>query len=422
MPEVVTWEGMHVPLPADMDPKWVANRLLRLTDSAKFTAFRWKRDGLYAGDVVGCVQIGKLRINILPKLETPEPLRDKLFLLNLLRAAGYIKSAHTGESDVRADSVDILEIVISELAQEMIWALRKGEPRRYEQICEDSLVVRGRIEFMRLSTRLPGLATIPVKHSPLISNNILSSIIKGIALFLHRTTSNMKNRQTLSYILSKLHTTDKKEITTAQIDRLVISRNESHWLRTLEIGRLLLSGQSPDPTFSGKNRAFSLLFPMQHLYERSVRSVLTKALAKSEVSVDRQGRTKFLLKDKDSQKGIIGLRPDYVLTKRGAVIAIADAKWKRVSETAKAHGILRDDFYQIYAYIKKYKVLEAFILTPKAPWMQKIWTKTYLDNNSPAKIHIVGIDLESLISRLHTVRSLSYKALNDTLNDFLKSS
>ncbi|MDA3136559.1 hypothetical protein HG619_14945 [Pseudomonas syringae] len=163
---------------------------------------------------------------------------------------------------------------------------------------------------MRLSTRLPGSATIPVKHSPFISNNILSTTIQGIALFLHRTTSSIKNRQTLSYILSKLPTTDKKEITTAQIDKLIISRNESHWRKTLEIGRLLLSGQSPDPTFGGKNRAFSLLFPMQHLYERSVRSVLTKVFSESEVSIHRQGRSKFLLKDKDSQKILL----DYVQT------------------------------------------------------------------------------------------------------------
>ncbi|NAT36771.1 hypothetical protein CU661_03445, partial [Pseudomonas syringae pv. actinidifoliorum] len=69
-------------------------------------------------------------------------------------------------------------------------------------------------------------------------------------------------------------------------------------------------------------------------------------------------KSKFLLTDKDSQKGVIGLRPDYILKKEEVTIAIADAKWKRVSETGKAHGILREDFYQLYAYIKKYEVLE----------------------------------------------------------------
>ncbi|MDA3136558.1 hypothetical protein HG619_14940 [Pseudomonas syringae] len=63
----------------------------------------------------------------------------------------------------------------------------------------------------------------------------------------------------------------------------------------------------------------------------------------------------MLVERQRQSKDIIGLRPDYILTKRGDVIAVADAKWKRVSETGKAHGILRDDFYQIYAYIKNMK-------------------------------------------------------------------
>ncbi|NAT24255.1 hypothetical protein CU665_15815 [Pseudomonas syringae pv. actinidifoliorum] len=284
---------MPIPLPAYMDPKWVADRLLRLTDSAKFTAFRWKRNGLYAGEVVGCVQIGKLRINILPKLDTPEPSRDKLFLVNLLRSAGYLNSTYTNESDVRANSIDILEVMISELAQEMVRALKKGEPRRYEQMYEDSQVVKGRIEFTRLSTQLPSATTIPVKHSPLTNSNILSSTIKGIAYFLHRTTLNKKNRQTLSYILSKLPLIETREITTSQIDSLKLSRNEHHWTRTLAVGRLLLSGQSPDPTFGGKNKAFSLLFPMQHLYERSVRNILINVLAKSDISINQQKNQNF---------------------------------------------------------------------------------------------------------------------------------
>lgn len=411
---------MPIPLPADMDSRWVADRLIRLTDSAKFTAFRWKRNGLYAGQVVGCVQLGKLRINILPKLDTPDAQRDKLFLLNILRSAGYLNLSYLSEAEVRADSIDILEAMISELAREIILGLRKGEPRRYERALEDSLVIKGRVEFSRLSTRLPGTTAIPVSHSLLSNKNTLTSIIKSIAFFLHRITNNSINRNMLSQILSRLSTTEKKEFTTQHIDRIVLSRNELHWARTLEIGRLLLSGQSPDPTFGGKNKAFSLIFPMQYLYERALRKILNTALEKGEFAVCHKKKSTYLLLDVENEKGVIGLRPDYILDKDGNSIAVADAKWKRVRETGTAHGISRDDLYQIYAYIKKYGVLNAFIFTPRAPWMPINWSKTYLDTNSTAKIHVLGIDLESLMSRARNIKTVSYSLLTQALLDHLR--
>ena len=206
MPEVTTWEGMPIPLPADVDPRWFAERLMRLTESAPFTAFRWKKGGLHAAEAVGCVQLGRFRINILPKLDTVEPNRDKSFLLNLLRSAGYLSSLYQGTANVRAENLDPLEAMIFEVAMGMTRALREGYPRRYEPTCEDSPVLRGRIDFTRLSTRLPGSAIVPIRYSPLSMNNQLAEVIKGIASFLHQITRSGVNRQTLGVVLASLFT------------------------------------------------------------------------------------------------------------------------------------------------------------------------------------------------------------------------
>ncbi|MGC5686127.1 McrC family protein [Pseudomonas haemolytica] len=419
MPEVTTWEGMPVPLPLDVEPRWFADRLMRLTDSAPFTAFRWKRGGLYAAEVVGCVQLGRIRINILPKLDTPEPDRDKSFLLNLLRSAGYLSYLHQGSAEVRAETLDPLEAMISEVVTEMANALREGHPRRYEEVREDSPVLRGRIDFTRLSTRLPGSAIIPIRHSPLGLNNKLAQVVKGIATFLHRITRSAVSRQRLGIVLSNLSPVENKIVSVAEVDAIVLSRYEMRWSKTLTVGRLLLSGQSPDPTFGGRNQAFSLLFPMQHLYERALRNILVTAIDGTGTGVKSRSESLFLFVDKEDQTGVVRLRPDYIFTRGGEPVAIADAKWKRASEGGIAHGIKREDFYQIHAYLTRYNVSDAVILVPKAPWMPGKWTKSYRDPDTNAQVHLIGVDVEGLVSRSTMAREASYKLLTEMLGSVL---
>ena len=67
--------------------------------------------------------------------------------------------------------------MISEVVKEMIMALREGHPKRYVEVREDSPVLRGQIDFTRLSSRLPGSAVIPTRYSQLGVNNELSQII-----------------------------------------------------------------------------------------------------------------------------------------------------------------------------------------------------------------------------------------------------
>ena len=199
----------------------------------------------------------------------------------------------------------------------------------------------------------------------------------------------------------------------------MLSRYEMRWSKTLAVGRLLLSGQSPDPTFGGRNQAFSLLFPMQHLYERALRNILAAAIDGSGTSVKSRSEPLFLFVDEEDKSGIVRLRPDYVFTRGGKPIAIADAKWKRASESGAAHGIKREDFYQIHAYLTRYKVSEAVILVPKAPWMPEAWTKSYRDADTNARVHLIGVDVEGLVSRSAKAREVSYELLTQMLGSVL---
>lgn len=58
------------------------------------------------------------------------------------------------------------------------------------------------------------------------------------------------------------------------------------------------------------------------------------------------------------------LRPDIVIRK-GDKTVILDTKWKRLYKSEKNnYGISQEDMYQMYAYSKKYKTSEVWLLYP----------------------------------------------------------
>jgi 5-methylcytosine-specific restriction enzyme subunit McrC len=415
VPVLTTWEGMEIPFPEGFDTRWAGNRLMQVAERSSLSAFRWKKGRLHAAEVVGCVQVGNLRVNILPKLDTAERDRDKDFLLNMLHSAGYLSKPYAGSAEVRQSVADPLEAMVSEVATEMLAALRDGVPRRYEEKREDLSTVRGRIDFSRLSTRLPGDALLPLRHSPLANDNELSQCIKAIAQFLYRLTRSSSNRQSLAIVLSHFVSVRNLLPSLAQLDALILTRQESPWSKTLSVGRLLLAGHAPDPTFSGDSDAFSLLFPLQHLFERTLRKVLAAAFQGSDVRISHRSDSLFLLEDPVDQAGVLRLKPDYVFERSSKLLAVADAKWKRAAEFGRAHSVGRDDLYQVNAYLTRYGVRNAFILLPRANWMEPGWLKSYHIAEAESHIHLLGIDIEALVGRDQKARQLALSMLSGSI-------
>ncbi|SDG29530.1 5-methylcytosine-specific restriction endonuclease McrBC, regulatory subunit McrC [Pseudomonas seleniipraecipitans] len=417
--KITTKEGSPIDIPEGHDRLAIYENLQRAAEKLGINAFRWKQKKLYAAEVVGYIQAQGIQLNILPKLDTLEENRDEDFLFNLLASSGYIKNPKFAAAQTKKTALEPLEIIISELAGEIEAALRGGIPRRYEETREDSQSIRGKIDFPRLSTRPPGNTLIPILHSPLSAGNKLSQAVKFITGALHHRTTSSINRQRLGAILELLSNIKNREFSSRELHLIKISRHETQWERTISIGQMLSTGHSPDPTFSGESSAFSLLFKLEHLFERSMRKIISESIKDSGLKVLNNNLPLYLLNDAQSKKGIVQLRPDYVLHKNENYIAIADAKWKRLDRTKRAYGVDRDDLYQINAYLGRFKVEKGIVFVPRLPWMQAGWSVMYEIPESPAKIYLVGVDLECLLSRNEITRKEAYTSLSCTLKNIL---
>jgi 5-methylcytosine-specific restriction enzyme subunit McrC len=116
--------------------------------------------------------------------------------------------------------------------------------------------------------------------------------------------------------------------------------------------RLALSNQSP--VFSeGSSEGFSLLFPMERLFEEYVARVLSRDII-SAYSLRPQMRSRYLVVHQG--KPSFQLQPDLVVLDGTTPITVLDTKWKLIDGalTDSKYGLLQADFYQLFAYGDKY--------------------------------------------------------------------
>ena len=156
-------------------------------------------------------------------------------------------------------------------------------------------------------------------------------------------------------------------------------------------------------TFSSENLSKSLLFPMEKVFESYVALHIKRIFGDKGWSVVCQDKSYYLFTEPRYQ---FALKPDIVCKKKEKTI-ILDTKWKNlVNDERKNYGILQDDTYQMYAYSKKYK-------TPE------IWLLYLLNNEMRNHKEIIFYSGDETVVRVHFVDVVniekSFKELNEKI-------
>lgn len=412
MPFLTLYEGQRVSIPGKLNAKAVSDRLLRIGKNYPFPVFHFRNGNLVTADIVGAMSNGNLRIEILPKISADsKPEHDRLALLQLLKAAGYITRFHmTPGFTRRTEHIDFLEIIISQVVDELSEGLRIGVPRRYSETEESLPTIRGKVLFDRLAKRGPKPSTeIPLRYAPLISDNRLSRILKWTAKRLFHMTHSARSRETLAGCIEILSTVSDAHITYNDLESLKLSRMESHWNRTIKLAELLASSKSIDPTTTGHADSFSMVMPVSHLFERALRHYLARAITDTEYTVTHHTDSFHMLQSCFDGGLATRLRPDLVFkTNSGKIVAVADIKWKTLSASGNSHGILPADLYQLSAYVLQYNTDLGLLIYPKTSWMSedfdRPWIKWYRIPETSTLICILALNLQFLTSVSSTVR------------------
>ena len=153
-------------------------------------------------------------------------------------------------------------------------------------------------------------------------------------------------------------------------------------------------------SFTGSEVAFSLLFPMETLFESYIAIQLKKSLRGTGYAISVQDKTYHLF---DEPKKFL-MKPDIVIKHNELKkVFVMDTKWKALNDEKANYGISQADMYQMYAYQKKYHCENVTLLYPL--------TENVEQNK--------GIDFRANDGTLIKVRFVDLFNINDSLSEII---
>lgn len=406
--KLTIFEGGRIDIPRSTEWLRVRDRLLGIMVGSK-QAFCLRNGTLFATEFVGACSVGKLRLEILPKpfgIETATQARALLF--DLLRWAGTDLQIRWIDGGSSARTADLLELAEQRITTELLRHLEIGPPRRYQEIEEESSVLRGRMLFSRYACRPPSQAHIlPVRYSSLAADNDLARLLKALATTLRSRTSSYLVRRNLDRCLDLLAAAQDVLLTPALLTRVKLGRMEDKWRELVQFAGLLSAGQSPDPATLGESAQSTLLFPIGRLFEAAVRHVLASTMSGVLGCVRSPGEHRLLsaIGHDRTVSDALSIRPDLLFLSQETVIAPGDAKWKRLVKGPLLHSLSPSDVYQILAYMRLFEAGLGLMFFPRMSWMSADWTREFaVDTQRKEKIIVFSVDLAELMHSNKTSR------------------
>ncbi|MGL5415561.1 MAG: 5-methylcytosine restriction system specificity protein McrC [Clostridium sp.] len=99
----------------------------------------------------------------------------------------------------------------------------------------------------------------------------------------------------------------------------------------------------------------------------------------------------------NNDRNIFSLIPDIIIEEEGKEKIIIDTKWKKINGSFNRNGVKREDLYQMYAYLTRYKEAKKCILL--YPYNEHInkdnLSKWYLEEDKEKVISVKYIDLRN---------------------------
>lgn len=403
-------EGRRVPLPPEIDTLRVREQLLKAGETDLGSVFRSRGGSVFAKNLVGVVDIGKVQVRILPKIsEASTPDEDEAGLLQMLLQSGVLAAA-TSKGSTDRDGSSLVEALIRGVAEHIYHLLILGPPRRYYEHRELSTTIRGRVDIQRLAYRRPAMEHLmPVRHFPLQVDSDLTRLVRALTRQLTQLTYSWYTRKLLTASDDVLAEVSVVPLTKELIARIELTRFEQEWTEVLELARLIASQRTPDATSPGKIAGFTLVFSLHNLFEKVLRRALHAGLSETRFSLHPPRLERQLLRREDGVK-TLSIRPDLLFASQDeerGIVLIADAKWKRLEPSQDNLGIDPRDIYQMVTYLTRLGLGRGVLLFParrRVAGHTSRMVQRYSVLPANGLISIVEVDVRKLISRDRELR------------------
>ena len=326
-------------------------------------------NGLKAGQVVGVLSTPNHTLEILPKIDD-EDENVRRALVRMLNVAKDLKVADGELAALDTQRYDLLEIVTQLFATKLLAQVHRGLSRRYVHYREDLRLLRGKLNVTRQLTQLAVRTDIlACSFDNLSVDTPLNRIFKAVILRLSRNTNSLANYRLLRELETRLDKVSDSTKPHSLLKLVHFDRTNAAYKSLFKLACVFLDDKWQS-TKSGPTQGFSLLFPMNDLFEKYIGNSLKRVL-------HPQGKEVFLQQQehsalKQNGKSLFYLRPDVVIRSQRDTI-ILDTKWKSLNHNKDNLGISPSDIHQVLVYAQAYESKRVILLYP--------WHKDKVDSN-----------------------------------------
>lgn len=304
-------------------------------------------------------------IEILPKIyssEAEDADRIKKLLVEMLKTLrnSPFKSLQTTNVDI--EKMSIFEVFIRMFIDETFFIVKRGLKCNYETVQSNQSVFKGKLKFSeQIRYNYVHRERSYVEYDEFNINRVENKLLKSTLLYLYRHSVSSKNKNDIKTLLNYFIEVEESIDYGGDFAKIVSERNTKDYATALLWSKVFLMGKS-FTSFSGSEVAFSLLFPMETLFESYIATQMKRLLKGTDCTLSVQDR-KYHLFDEPGKRFL--MKPDIVVRKTIAKqIFIMDTKWKVLSDAKANYGISQADMYQMYAYQKKYNSENVTLIYP----------------------------------------------------------
>ena len=378
------------------------------------------RDRISARQMVGMIAAKGCSLEVLPKVdpdsprdEAPDAVRRRL--VRMLDVALGLDLNLGSEASLERQNHTLLEVLIRAFADKLLVEVRRGLPRIYRQWEDDLPSLRGRLDtarqFTRNAVRPDRLAC---RFDQLDADTPLMRIMAAACPYLARFVCTHDTRRKLDELRHALADIPQVPVSRLPWKAVRIDRTNRRWESLFRLAELLLRRDWQATNHQSRMpEGFTLLFPMNDLFEKYVAAIMRKALAGSGIEVIDQGGHRACLGaytgDHVAHGEVFRTKPDIILRRGGRDLAIIDTKWKKLSADPldRKQGVSQADVYQLMAYARLYSTGHLMLLYPEAPGKPCGERKPFGMVGGSERLSIATIDVsqreDEVAERLHAL-------------------
>lgn len=387
-----------------------ADELNRYIETKKLdkTNIVWSRDSVLFINYVGFIKLSTVSIEILPKIDINKNDYEgsRKALLNMLNKSGIINFNYSELGMLSMYKMNLEEILALIFSKTLQSQLMRGPYLEYVNVEENSKALKGSIlvkEHIKNISRYR--SDVFCKFEEFSIDNTLNQIFNTCIKKIIRNIKSSETLKILSHINVVFSEVGYIDVNNKKILDYKFNRLNSRFEPSLLLAKILLNGFSSIGN-KGDDKSFAILFEMNDVYEKYITNLLKLNLNK--YSVHHQHSKYKLLKNEKTDRDIFSLKPDIVIEVDGKEELIIDTKWKNIDKNLNRYGVKRDDFYQMYAYLTRYKDSKsAILLYPSSGNESYEYLESwYLDENKDKKIRVYTVCLDDEEKAINTLKCI----------------